>query len=571
MQNSTVYMADFETTTKPTLDLEGHTRVWAWGFTDIFKAHSPWDVLMGNDLESFVQKMRNTGGLVFFHNLKFDGAFIIDWLLNHGYTHTTTDYPRTGEFCTLISRMGQFYRICVKWDNGTFTDFRDSLKKLPMSVAEVAGAFKLKETKGEIDYDEYRPVGHELTQEERSYLANDVLIMASALRVQLEAGLDHMTVGSDALSEYKKLTGGPKMFNHMFPVLPEETDAEIRKSYRGGWTYVAKRFRQKKVKNGRVYDVNSLYPSVMYDELLPYGEPVRFEGKPPPNERYPLYTVTLTFTAKLKRGHVPCIQIKGSLHFSAVEYQSEIAEPVTLTCTNVDLALWQDHYHMDILYYEGGYMFKGVRGLFKDYIEKWMAIKANSTGGMRQLAKLQLNSLYGKFATNPDVTAKIPVLDPDTGAVKLVLGNEESREPVYTAMGSFITAYARDKTIRAAQSNYAVFAYADTDSLHLLCNDDPENLAIHPSELGKWKLEYVFNQAYFDGPKRYVEHIIAKPDKDGVLQPVDSWETHVAGLPRKLAASLRPKDFTAHTEIHGKLTPVRVPGGVVLVDTPFKL
>jgi hypothetical protein len=63
--------------------------------------------------------------------------------------------------------------------------------------------------------------------------------------------------------------------------------------------------------------------------------------------------------------------------------------------------LFLEHYKVYNLEYICGYMFKKCTGIFNPYIDHWMEIKANSEGGTRQLAKLMLNSLYGKFATNP--------------------------------------------------------------------------------------------------------------------------------------------------------------------------
>ena len=52
-----------------------------------------------------------------------------------------------------------------------------------------------------------------------------------------------------------------------------------------------------------------------------------------------------------------------------------------------------------------------MHGLFKGYIDKWIEVKneATRTGnkGMRQVAKILLNSLYGKFATGLIVQEKI--------------------------------------------------------------------------------------------------------------------------------------------------------------------
>ena len=60
--------------------------------------------------------------------------------------------------------------------------------------------------------------------------------------------------------------------------------------------------------------------------------------------------------------------------------------------------------------YVDGWMFRGKVGMFKDYIDKWMYVKTHEKGAKKLLAKLMLNNLYGKFATNPDVTGKVPSL-----------------------------------------------------------------------------------------------------------------------------------------------------------------
>lgn len=552
------YVGDFETTTDP-----ADCRVWAWFMCDVDQWVSseqsdiPAHVEHGTDIDGFVQFCSSLYGNVYFHNLAFDGSFIIDSLFRSGYTHSLTRNLRKGTFSTLISGMGKFYSITVRWFNGVTTEFRDSLKKLPMSVAHVSKAFKLVELKGSIDYDEYRPVGHELTDEEIAYGTNDVVIIAKALRQQFDEGMTRLTVGSDSLYEFKSVCGSP-LFSRVFPVLPLTMDAEIRSAYRGGFTYVAERFKGKIVGPGKTYDVNSLYPSVMYDNDMPYGEPVYFTGVPKNLDRYPLYIIAITLTAKLKKDHIPCIQVKGSGFFNGVEYLTEINEPVTISCTSVDLKLWQDHYDLNILSYDGGWQFKSIKGLFKDFIDKWMSIKATSDDGLRVIAKLHLNSLYGKFATNPDITGKVPVYE--NGIVKLVKGLPETRDPVYTPVGVFITAYARDVTIRAAQQHYDRFVYADTDSLHLLDSDGDTLLDVHPSRMGAWKHEMDWENGLFVRAKCYTER-----------SSVGTYTTHIAGMPEVIASQMTFGDFVHGTEFRGKLQPQRVPGGIVLKDVGFTL
>lgn len=461
-----------------------------------------------------------------------------------------------------MSNMGKLYSIKVKWQNSRITEFNDAAKKFAagMSVASLPATFGLETTKGELDYHLYRPVGYEPRLDELDYLKRDTGIVARAIMQVRNSGMKRLTIGSDSLADYKESIGGEKMFRRRFPVLSDEMDAEIRRAYRGGFTYADPRFSGRKLDTpGIVLDVNSLYPYVMYNGVIPYGEPEFVYGECFPTEHRPCTIFSVTFTAKLKPKHIPCIQIKNSGMFSPTDYLSEITDPVTLMVTNVDWELWQDHYDITVISYNGGWRFLGAVGLFKEYIDKWSEIKANSTGGLREIAKLHLNSLYGKLCSNPNVTGKIPVMN-EHEIVVYRRGMDSRREPVYTAAGVFITSLARDLTIRAAQQSYDTFAYADTDSLHLMTNRIPSGIDVHPTRLGAWKHEYDFTEAYFVRAKAYLEK-----KNDGKFKV--AW----AGLPSKIAQGMTFDDLVDGKVMHGKLVPKMVRNGVVLVDVPYKL
>src|SRR5690606_25157882 len=119
------------------------------------------------------------------------------------------------------------------WRNGHSTEFRDSLKKLPMGIRRIAQSFNLEMSKGDIDYEAYREPGHVITEEEEDYLRRDVSILAQAMKEVIANGMTKLTIASDAMNEYKKLNG-MEYFNRMFPVLDSDMDAEIRRAYRGG-------------------------------------------------------------------------------------------------------------------------------------------------------------------------------------------------------------------------------------------------------------------------------------------------------------------------------------------------
>jgi hypothetical protein len=552
-----------------------------WGISSL---SDPDGMDWGRSIDDFIEYLKKQESVCYFHNLKFDGHFIVDWLLKNGYRHVTGKRRLDpGEFSTLISGMNKWYSVNVRWYGGGSTEFRDSLKKINMPVRAIAEAFKLDMSKGDIDYHSFRPVGYEPTEDELDYLSRDVAIVAKALREVIDSGMTKLTVASDSLAEYKRLVGD-KYFSRMFPVLSDDMDSEIRRAYRGGFTYADERFMKRKLSCGIVLDVNSLYPYIMYDRILPYGEPEWEDGKVEATERRPLTIFSVTFTAKLKANHIPCIQIKGSSIFGGTEYLKEISEPTTLMVTNVDWELYKDHYDIDVLAWGGGWKFRAATGLFKTYIDKWMKVKANSVGGQREIAKLHLNSLYGKFASNPNVTGKIPILE--DGKVRFVTGPDEKKPPVYTAVGVFVTSWARDLTVRAAQENYDVFAYADTDSLHLI-GEFPADLTskwegalnglrVHPSELGAWKFEYAFSEAWYVRPKAYLEKKrgVDSPCNEGCQKDhkhVRAYHVAWAGLPQREQEKLTFEHMTDGNVIHGKLQPRSVSGGVVLEDVPYTL
>lgn len=592
-----VYMCDFETTTK-----EDDCRVWAGCAVDLATGET---AHISTDINSFMEWMSKESKKVYYHNLKFDGEFILSWLLFNGFTHIGNDKKAIpeGHFQTLIDDMGQFYRIAICFKRTKrqliICEIYDSLKKLPDKAARIAKDYGLPIAKGEIDYTMDRPQGYQPTEEEIDYITTDCRIIQMALNMQFEQGMKKLTIASDSLAFYKAMMG--RKFDYWFPVLPKMLDDDIRPAYKGGFTWCNPIHAGKDMGEGIVLDVNSLYPDAMYNNPLPWGYPTYFEGEPPVNDMYPLYIVRIRCAFKVKKDHIPTIQIKGSF-WTETEYltSTEVKHgrfkdfvEVDLTLTNIDLQLFLDHYDIigDIKYISG-FMFKAQKGMFQDYIDHWMEIKATAPKGsaMRAIAKLHLNSLYGKFATGTEKYNKVPVLCPD-GVVRYYCRNKPARDengnirfcapdrieyerdddgeivhidpeitdPIYTPVATFITAYARNKTIRAAQAVYHRFIYADTDSLHLIGTEIPEGLEIHPSKLGAWDHEKTFQRARFIRAKTYVEEV------DGHL------DVTCAGMPDNVKELVTWDNFHEGMSYPGKLLPKRVKGGIVLSPIDFTI
>ena len=654
MDNMYVFMGDFETTVYEGQD---HTEVWAsacveLGTEDVHIFHS-----IGEQFDFLASLHSNV--IIYYHNLKFDGAFWLDYLVNtlkfrQAYDDISTDEcfvvrwkerknMQNKTFQYVISAMGQFYSITIKY-RGFIIEIRDSLKLLPFSVKKIGKSFKTKHQKLDMEYEGYRYAGCEITDEEKKYIANDVLVVKEALEIMFKEGHNKLTIGSCCLSEFKK-TVWDEDYNKLFPDLTEielnpemygasNADAYIRKSYRGGWCYVVKGKENKILSNGFTADVNSLYPSMMSSEsgnIYPIGKPHFWKGNYIPlgceastfNKQY--YFVRIRTRFKIKEGYLPFIQLKSNSLYRANEClttsdiidKKGIAHPYvvtsegeriearpTITLTKTDFELLKDHYDLYDFEILDGCWFHTICGIFDDYMNKYKQIKQTSTGAIRELAKLFLNNLYGKMASSKESSFKLASPDEETG-LHFTLIPASDKKIGYIPIGSAITSYSRNFTIRAAQKNFygadkKGFVYADTDSIH--CDIPVEyakGIKVHPTDFCAWKIESQWDMGIFVRQKTYIEHITA--DDKGTKLEKPFYNIKCAGMPETcknlflksigeevkedaplpdlnkqevkdfLAEKHSITDFTWGFKIPGKLMAKRMKGGIVLYDTTYEI
>lgn len=583
MRKTSIYCADFETRASAQAKEEGLTWVWAWAMCNITDIEN---VDIGNSIDTFMsQTMRRGSTYIYFHNLKFDGQFIISWLLRHGYEwvdkmEKKRERCQPMTFTGLISDSGIFYTIRVCHNTNSLVEFRDSMKKVPFSVDNIAKSFKTKYQKLDLDYVLDRPEGYIMEPDEEEYVKNDVRIIAEVISKLYDDGLKEMTIGSDCMKYYKGIVNNHdrEMFRKVFPVVDNQEQMFARKSYKGGWCYVNPKYQGIHLKvAGSTYDVNSLYPSMMHSNAYclpdgamrqnryPFGQGQYYRGEPKPTGDYSLYIHHFRANFKLRVGYLPTVQLKGTSRFRDNEYVIDSEGFQELFMTSVDYEIFMRHYAVAEIEHIDGYLYRAGIGFFDTYINKFMADKVNGEGAVRNEAKLYLNNLYGKFAQKVETGNKRPELIDEVVKYKVFEG--EDRLPVYTPVGTFITAYSRRFTISHAQHNFDVFCYADTDSIH--CVGQPVGLAIDGKKLCHWSHECDWTEAKFLRQKTYIERV------DGVF------DIKCAGLPSRgkkvLTEALRANGgdlslFDVGYEIKGcKLVPKTVKGGVILVERDFKL
>lgn len=638
------FMCDFETTVYKG---QIYTEVWAsaiveFGTEDVF-IHSSID-------ETFNWMIEQKCNMIcYYHNLKFDGHFWLDYLISqkrYKQAYRLVDGSDTivewlsnkdmpsGSFKYSISDMGQWYTITIKTHH-KIIEIRDSLKLLPFSVKRIGESFGTKHKKLEMEYEGFRYAGCYISDKEKEYIANDVLVVKEALEIMFSQGHTKTTIGSNCLEEFKK-TQDRIEYNKFFPDLYKmEIDSNtygsatageyIQKSYKGGWCYLVKGKENKKFTSGCTADVNSLYPSMMSSESgnkYPIGKPLFWKGNYIEDRalhKTKFYFIRIKTRFYLKEGYLPCIQIKRNPLYKSTEWleTSDIYDPntgkylkdikfkngsvmstrVVLTLTMMDYELIKTHYELVDFEILDGCYFTSIVGIFDEYIEKYKQIKLTSTGAQRELAKLFLNNLYGKMASNTDSSFKLAYIDEDKKLCFRAI-SENKKKPGYIPIGSAITSYARNFTIKAAQLNYhgkdkRGFIYADTDSIH--CDLSPEELrgiTVHDKNFCCWKLESSWDTGWYARQKTYIEHITQEN-----LKPVSPhYDVKCAGMPsackdlfihsmngtcplknpgeeaiKFLEKKRTIEDFTLGLKVPGKLIPKRIQGGIVLMETTYEM
>lgn len=531
--------------------------------------------------------------VIFYHNLKYDGEYWLHYLLSHGYKENFSGGLKDGEFSYYIAGSGQWYNIRIGYGSHT-VELRDSLKLIPMSVSEIAEAFDVPEKKGVIDYTAHDNNNNPITNEEKEYIKNDVVIVKTALKWFREVvGFKSSgTIGGCALYEF---FGSLKTIDRadrekFFPDLTkvkapayENAYSYIQKAYVGGWVYASPKYQGKVLRcKGVTADNNSLYPYCMHSmsgNLYPVGKPCFFTGKAPElkGDKYVFQRVKVSF--ELKEDKLPFLRRRGESKGDVMTSAKDLETVFTQT----DLALLFECYTVTEIEYIDGCWFFAIKGLFDSYINRFYEIKQNSKGGKRQVAKLMMNNIAGKFAEHPNRTICRAVLK-ENGALRFDIHETEGRAG-YIPIGAAITAYGRNITIRAALANIDRFCYSDTDSLHCKGKaSDMNGIEIDAKELGKWKIESEWQGACFVGKKTYMEKIagrwvptcagLGKRAKRNFMAAIngEGFAEDMTGDERLFVAQgVTPKDFAKGLFIPGNLVCRHVPGGVRLRASGFSL
>ncbi len=300
------------------------------------------------------------------------------------------------------------------------------------------------------------------------------------------------------------------------PIILGKLHKTLKQSYYGGIT-------ETYLTSGRdikSYDVNSLYPFSMRNFEMPVGKIVYFSGD-----------INLLYN-KIPFGFFR-VKIKAPLDILRPALPKKFKIPsINSLRTIFPVGEWEGWYFGEELkdklqqgytfIIEEGYLFE-KKNIFKNYIDVLYKMKSDHSSDDPKyfIAKLLMNSLYGRFGLNPEVqevdiiseaeseeiitTKKNVLLTPLLSGNVIVSYDRNDDilniDNISVSIASAIAAYSRIVMNKYLIKYNENIYYIDTDGIKInRCLDD---CYIDNKALGKMKYEYTYLEAAFPLPKVY--------------------------------------------------------------------
>ena len=599
VQLHNMFVADFETC-DAWPHLPGHSypnqKVWLAGLKNLKTLETKVFTNLDDFMQEILKRGNNCNTEIAFHNLKFDGSYIVPWLLNNGY-QVTHKKPQKGQFSVLIDERNAWYSITIQVTKKRRVLIWDSLKLFPCALEYLPEYYGTPTKKGQEDqafYEMRREDDHEPTERELLYLENDLQVLAETLNEHIKIyGLRFKkTQASQAFYNFEQSFPAWK---RRFPPLELELDRAIRKAYWGGLAHVNTIHKGQDRYDIGVYDINSSYPHQLAHRKMPYGRPLKQygEGQHPDMSKFWAAEALVIFT--LIPGKVPCIPTKAITEGKpiTVEHWLEDSEGIVrMVFCNIDYQTIQQSYDFKVIRWcwSVHWAWKVHPELTK-YINTNNDIKVTNKNLARSTDDLELrqeyltkankaktdnNAFYGKFGEEIEKKGKTPYLVGGQTVYKCdryEVVKEGKRRFLPLAIAT--TAWGRNQLVTMCNTLGEYFLYCDTDSVHFLRKGGQAKIEqairegifeVDNTKLGAWKHEGNYKFGRYLRAKCYMEDD----------------EVTCAGLPAdphtgrgsKVRSCCTRENFHIGLVIpggNGKLRTVRTPTGNKLVPTDFEI
>lgn len=439
-KDTAIFFGDLETYSKKYYEKNKYIKPYVFGCKELDSGEFIWDV----DFKSWMLKLKkymynkSCNIKMYIHNLgRFDAHFLLPILFKN-YNSKNIKY--------FIDKSKNVFNIKIsnlEYKKKRFSiTFLDSLKIWVLPVASLGRTVGLKK----LDYGDYDILDEFKTNEDYEkhnngisieYFERDIEILRLfAIKTKKEFDIKDfaITIAGTAKKKWENLDSDILAHTNKILSLSNPADVDfwniVKFAYRGGLTINNPKYQLKKIPNVHSYDVNSLYPSIMLNEKLPYG---RYRTK----EWLDKYNKHDEYTYKLYKIHIKRaiakwipfisiydIEIENQQHDAILGYPKEIYDEIVYM-NNYMLEFFKKHYDYELNEPEVlMYGLKEKKGMFDEYINYYKNIKENKekySPAEIQTAKLHLNSLYGKFGeTYRNIAIRIFNKDKD-----LIVKNEK--------------------------------------------------------------------------------------------------------------------------------------------------
>ena len=309
-------------------------------------------------------------------------------------------------------------------------------------------------------------------------------------------GLCRITAGGASMEAFAKEDW--KWYCGKFPQLGSEEKLSLHGAYIGGFMLA------REGRYGKAIDVdcNSMYPSILRDEWLPWGLPEPYDGEYEQDDDMPLHCDELTFRAELKPDGYPFLLDDRSMY--GLNRLTSTRGYITRVLTDIDQELLEENYDVTVYERVRGWKFRRNKGYFRSFVDEWSELKQRGTGEVRQMAKLVMNALVGKMASLPKDAVMLPSSkDGVTVEWNVAHRDGSNLKTDYLPVPVWVNAYARKKLMAVCRENADRLLYANTDGCILSGWDPVKSCDIHPTELGKWKIAAKYKKLTILGVNRY--------------------------------------------------------------------
>lgn len=397
---------------------------------------------------SFLDSKAYRNFRIYAHNGgKFDFLFLLDDIIKLGW-----DYK-------IIERGGRVIAIYIDTGKTRF-HFADSYALLPFSLKKLCESFKPEHYKGEYDYSTLRKNSFH-SEKLLRYLENDCLSLFEIIQKFLSNEYivnPKLTIASQSLDTFQHQF----YESDLYRISLGEEELIRQKFYSGGRVEVYKGY----MKKGYAYDINSLFPSVMLNKMPMGDSHFTHTFK---KDKIGFYKVDLGFTPDF---YISPLLIKRGSKFSHKNYFVKGAGSYYLCSETLKYLKQEFGINFKVNF---GYYFQDQEYLFNDFVKTFYDLKMNAKDEVsRMIAKLFLNSLYGKFGqarwkesvekiNSNNMFEQFTEFSPEYA---LILVKKESHSKfIMPYIASYITELARLEHFKLMNQFSESQFYCDTDNM----------------------------------------------------------------------------------------------------------